>query len=90
MDINEPFVSYSDNEFLNKQKDLGVLPMKYKFLLADLTLFHSIINNKVEIKLPNYIVRMEPHDVKSVTRNSCIIAKSKDMLKYKINVTQKN
>ena len=63
--------------------------MKYKFLLSDLTLFYKIVYNKVEIKLPNYVSRIEPQDIKHVTRSNNAIAKGIDRLKYKCKVLPK-
>ena len=37
--LEEQLESYSDLIFLNKQKDLDILPIKYKFLFSDLVLF---------------------------------------------------
>ena len=60
--------------------------MKYKFLLSDLILFYKIVYNKVQIKLPDYVSRIEPQDVKRVTRSNVTIAKGIDKLKYRCKV----
>ena len=81
--LKEPYVSYTDEEFLRKQRSLDLLPMKSKFLLSDLTLFYKIIYNKVDIILPNYVSRIEPQDIKYVTRRNNLIAKGVDKLKFR-------
>ena len=49
----------------------------------------KIVYNKVEIKLPNYVVRIEPQDIKRVTRSNNSIAKGIDGLKYKCMIAPK-
>lgn len=65
--LKESYKSYTDEEFLKKQWSLDLLPMKYKFILSDLTLFYKIVNNKVDIRSPNYVSRLEPQDIKQIT-----------------------
>ena len=38
--LREQHESYSDLVFLNKQQDLDIIPMKFKFLYSDLVLFY--------------------------------------------------
>ena len=61
MDFKEQHMSYSDQIFLIKQKNLDVLPIKNKFLFSDLVLFYKIINKFVNIDLPNYVIKIKPH-----------------------------
>ena len=82
----EPFVSYSDSEFLCKQKQLDLLPMKYKFIMSDLILFHKIVHESVNIKMPNYIVNLRPSDITRPTRQTQCIANNSDTLKYRCTV----
>ena len=63
--------------------------MKYRFLFSDLTLFHQIVYNKVQIKLPNYVTRIEPRDVKHRTRNNVTIFEGTDKLQFKCNIVPK-
>ena len=49
----EQFVSYSEETFLKKQKDLDILPMKLKFILTDLIMFYKIVNSLVQLDLPH-------------------------------------
>ena len=83
--LKEPYKSYSDEEFLTNKRKLDLLPIKFKFLLEDLLLFFKIVNNKVNIKLPNYVSRIEPHDVKKIiiTRSSKATAEGSDKSKFK-------
>ena len=87
--LKESYKSYSDEEFLMKQRKLDLLPMKSKFLLSDLILFYKIVNNEVTIKLPNYVTRIEPQDVKKVTRSTRAIAEGVDKSKFKCKIVPK-
>ena len=54
--FHEEFLSYSDNEiYYIKCKEVNILPIRYRFDLNDLLLFHKIVYNIVDVKLPNYI-----------------------------------
>ena len=81
--LNEQHESYSDLIFLEKQKELDILPMKHKFIFSDLVLFYRIITKNVQIDLPYYISRLEPQDVKQSTRCLKPVADRIDTLKYK-------
>ena len=48
------FDHYSDLDYFNKQKELNILPMKFKFELNGLTMYYKIINFLVHIKLPEH------------------------------------
>ena len=85
----QPYAKYSDLEFLNKQKSLDLLPMKYKFLLSDLSLFHKIVYNNVNITFPNYVTRVESQDVLRITRSTHKISKGIDKLRYRCSVRPK-
>ena len=87
--FEEQHESYSELIFLNKQKDLYILPITYKFLFSDLVLFYRIINNDVKIELPCHITKFEPQDIKTVTRSSKSISEGLDNLKYKCLITPK-
>ena len=81
--LKEPFVSYSDREFLDKQFDIDLLPIKFKFLHTDLILFHNVVYDTVKITMPHYIVKLGPGDFPKVTRQNRMIAERKDNLMYK-------
>ena len=87
--LKESYKSYSDDEFLKKQYTLDLLPMKYKFLLSDLTLFFKIVKDKVDIKLPNYVSRIEPQDIKKITRRNKATADGIDKSKFRCKVIAK-
>ena len=53
--LSEHLSHYSDREFLDKQAELDILPMEYKFLYTDLVLFHKIVHKTVQISMPPYI-----------------------------------
>ena len=84
--LKEPYTSYSDDEFLLKQRGLDLLPIKSKFVFTDLVLFHKIIYGCVNIKLPNYVVKWEPKDVTRCTRSTKCISDGSDKLKFRCTV----
>lgn len=46
---------YNDLEYINRLKNLDLLPLRYRFLYSDLTLFYKIYHKKICIDLPeNY------------------------------------
>ena len=85
--LKEQHKSYSDDLFLLKQRDLDLLPMASKFVYSDLVLFYKIVNKLENIKLPDYITRIEPQHIEQVTRSSQASAEGLDKLKFKCNVT---
>ena len=87
--LGEPCVSYSDEEFLQKQWGLGLLPMKSKFVYTDTILFHKIVYNLIDINLPIYVRRQEPQDITRTTRSTQAIADGSDKLHFKCTVLPK-
>ena len=87
--LKEQHMSYSDTEFLNKQHKLDLLPMREKFIFSDLVLFYKIINDEVPIKLPKYVSRIEPQNIKRVTRSNKAMADGIDKSKYRCNIIPK-
>ena len=63
--------------------------MKYKLIFSDIILFYNIINNNVQIKLSNYVERIEPQEVISVTRSNITISKGIDHLQYRCKILPK-
>ena len=82
----EAFVSYSDSEFLIIRKSLDLLPIKYKCIASDLVLFHKIVYEAVNIKMPKYIVNMRPSEITKPTRLTLCVADKSDTLKYRCTV----
>ena len=87
--LNEQEKSYCEVVFLQKQRELDILPMKQKFLFSDLLLFYKIVNKQVEIKLPDYVTRIEPHDIIYSTKSTKSISDGKDNLKYRSSIIPK-
>ena len=52
------FDHYSDIEYF-KQKELNILPIKFKFVLNDILMYYKIINLLVDIKLPEHFTFVE-------------------------------
>ena len=46
---------YNDLEYLNRLRDLDLLPMEYKFRYTDLIMFHQIYHDRSVVKLPYYL-----------------------------------
>ena len=67
------FDHYSDIEYFNKQKELNILPMKFKFVLNDLIMYYKIINLLVHIKLPEHFTFVEAEQVRYTRQTSAII-----------------
>ena len=55
----------------------------------DRIIFYKIINNLVNIKLPNYVIRVEPHMIKQVTRENKDSANGIDKFRYKCCIAPK-
>ena len=53
---------YNDVEYIKRLKDLDLLPLRYRFLLSDLTMFYKIYYNKTCIKLPEYYIPVTNED----------------------------
>ena len=68
----EPFASYTDEVFVEKQKELDILPIKLKFIYNDVILFYRIVNGFVSISLPSYISITRPENVRYTRRNAPI------------------
>ena len=69
----EQFASYSDEVFIEKQKELDILPIHLKFIFNDLVLFYKIVNGYVPISLPSYISALVPENVRYTRRNAPIL-----------------
>ena len=54
--FNENYKLYSNDQYLNRLKELDILPMFLKFRYNDLVLFYQILNNLVPIEFPNYLI----------------------------------
>ena len=82
----EQFASYTDEIFVEKQRELNILPIKLKFIYTDLILFYKIVNKTVSITLPSYISVCGPEDVRYTRRNAPIHDLS-DFSTYNCNIT---
>ena len=52
----EEEISYNSKDvYLRKCKQINVLPMRKRFVLNDITLFHKIFNNLIPVKMPDYL-----------------------------------
>ena len=54
--LSEQKLSYSqDDVYIRKCRQVNILPLRQRFILNDLLLFHKIINGLVPINLPEYL-----------------------------------
>ena len=53
---------YNDIEYLNRLRDLDLLPMEYKFRYTDLIMFHQIYHDRSVVKLPYYLTAVTNND----------------------------
>ena len=82
------FDHYSDLEYFNKQKELNILPMKFKFVLNYLIMYYKIINLLVHIKLPEHFTFVEAEQVRYTRQTSAIINNvDKTLIKCNIRPT---
>ena len=72
--LKEQFTSYEYSEYLEKLKELDILPIKYKFMFTDMIMFHKIVHKLIPISLPHYI-----------ENNSTTRASKSDPLSFKIS-----
>ena len=79
------FDHYSDLEYFNKQKELNILPMKFKFVLNDLIMYYKIINLLIHIKLPEHFTFVEAEQVR-YTRQTAAIINNVDKTLIKCNI----
>ena len=52
--LNEYNFHYTDVEYKCRLRDLDLLPLRYRFILSDLVIFHKIFYNNYFVKLPSY------------------------------------
>ncbi len=72
-----PFVSYTNEEFMLKQREYDILPINLRFRLNDLKLFYQILNDQVPISLPPYITYAEASQSR-YTRNTAAVIEGSD------------
>ena len=54
--FNEDYKVYSNNQYLDRLKELDILPMFLKFRYNDLVLFYQIMHHLVPIEIPAYLI----------------------------------
>ena len=79
------FVSYNDLQFYEKQKDLQILPIRLKFIHNSVMLFYKIINNLIDISLPEHITVAQPETLR-YTRDTAAIIGELDTTTYSCTV----
>ena len=89
--LGQRFDHYSEDEYLNRQKELNILPIKLKFYLNDLVLFYKILYKLVAINLPNDFEFMDGNQLRYTRKTSAIInEQDKTQIKCKIKTTSVN
>ena len=61
--LSEPYRNYDELSYLTKLRTLDLLPIEFKFVHTDLSLFHKIIHRFVNIQLPYYLRQITPDDL---------------------------
>lgn len=79
------FDHWSDDELYNNEKELDILPLRFKFLLTDMILFYKIVNSLVPIELPDDFSLIDPKKVR-YTRSTQNILSQDDKSTYKCNI----
>ena len=82
----EQYVSYSDEVFAAKQKELNILSVKLKFIYTNIVLFYKIVNGLVPINLPSYLSICMPDHVRNTRQNAAIHDLS-DSSTYQCSIT---
>ena len=79
----EEYSSYNyDSVYLQKCKDIKLLPLANRFELNDIVFFHKVVCNQVDVELPGYLTY---HDGNSRLRSSHI-----DSLSFVSSITPKS
>ena len=81
----EQFHSYNDNMFYEKQKELKILPIKFKFIYNSLVLFYKVVNDLVCISLPEYIAVAEAGTMR-YTRSTAPVIEGQDTSTFRSSV----
>ena len=64
--LNEEYLHYSPSEYLQRLRNVNLLPMQYYFQRNDLLLFHKIYYNIICVKLPFYYRNCDAQDRNSL------------------------
>ena len=62
--------SYTRTVYLKKCQNVNILPIEYRFNVADMTLFHKIVYNLIPISIPMYLRRFESSRLRSTHLDS--------------------
>ena len=61
--LSEQYENYDELSYLTKLKTLDLLPIEFNLVHTDLSLFHKIVHELVNIKLPHYMRQITPDDL---------------------------
>ncbi len=67
--------------FYEKQKELKILPIRFKFIYNSLILFYKVVNDLVPISLPDYIAVAEAGTLR-YTRATAPVIEGRDTSTY--------
>ena len=67
--LNEDDIDYTANEYLQRLKELNLLPMEFYFMHNDLLVFHKICKDLLCVKLPFYFRNCDEHDRSTLRDN---------------------
>ena len=69
------FQHYSDSDYLIKQTELKIMPIKLKFYQNDLIMFYKIVNSLVPINLPEHFTFLDSEQLRYTRRTAQVIDK---------------
>ena len=53
--LSELELSYSNEVYLRKRKQVNILPLLYRFMFNDMNLFHKVVYKIIPVTMPNYL-----------------------------------
>ena len=83
--IGRPYDHISDMELYNKEKELDILPVKFKFVFNDLVMIFKVVNSLTPIQIPQEFFIVTPEKVRH-TRSTQNIINHNDKTMYKCEI----
>ena len=82
------FQHYSDSDYLIKQTELKIMPIKLKFYQNDLIMFYKIVNSLVPINLPEHFTFLDSEQLRYTRRTAQVIDKKDITQASDVTITQ--
>ena len=65
--LSEQELSYSNEVYLRKFKQVNILPLLYRFMFNDINLFHKVVYKIIPVTMPDYLT---PYSGDSLLRST--------------------